>query len=383
MCMSNILQIQKIQRVVFATAILLFANMQLKAERDTLRVYFSEAEQEISGFQQSLIDIFVSTHFAAGEIIVSGHTDNIGDPSSNLGYSKNRAKIVAEYLLQKGLNPEKMVLEAWGETKPLFPNNSAVNRARNRRVEIIGIPKPEKSIIDQNFPGETRLSIGNDTEVRYREMTTPAGFAKRIWVIRLAKDTPIFADLIAASPAGILCGTILIPRKDCKTSRNFIFQIPASEQLRCPISEIQFESPEFNHSKENIHGKSKVLAPVSTDSGYVFNLELKDMRECYPTTYTLGDGCYSEHLAKIRVHGIKMQNIEGNIPSIRQRIKAKISDDGTFELMYINDDPSTLLLQGHRKNGGRSRRRLALKKLSDLPIDRDGTYILKRSAFRK
>lgn len=71
------------------------------------------------------------------EVQISGHTDNIGKEDYNLELSEQRAKVVAEYLLQKGLKEDQISYKGYGSSKPIVPNDSAENRAKNRRVEIL------------------------------------------------------------------------------------------------------------------------------------------------------------------------------------------------------------------------------------------------------
>ncbi len=67
---------------------------------------------------------------------LSGHTDDIGSNQINVEFSKRRAMVIYKYLIEKGIDPKRIKYEFYGETKPLVPNNSAVNRAKNRRVEL-------------------------------------------------------------------------------------------------------------------------------------------------------------------------------------------------------------------------------------------------------
>ncbi len=76
------------------------------------------------------------------DILVAGHSDNIplrGGPfGSNLGLSAARAAAVADFFLLQGhVPPDKIATLAFGEYRPLVPNDTRENRARNRRVEII------------------------------------------------------------------------------------------------------------------------------------------------------------------------------------------------------------------------------------------------------
>ncbi|GEM_PF-1081587 len=70
------------------------------------------------------------------KIIVSGHTDNVGSKKYNYQLSLKRASAVANYLISKGIPKEKVEIVGYGESRPLYPNNTEENRAKNRRVEI-------------------------------------------------------------------------------------------------------------------------------------------------------------------------------------------------------------------------------------------------------
>ena len=69
-------------------------------------------------------------------IIISGHTDSIGNADYNQILSMKRAISVSEYLNAKGIEKERMRCKGFGSSAPLLPNNSEENRAKNRRIEI-------------------------------------------------------------------------------------------------------------------------------------------------------------------------------------------------------------------------------------------------------
>jgi OOP family OmpA-OmpF porin len=71
---------------------------------------------------------------------IEGHTDDVGDPKLNQVLSEQRAFAVKQWLENKAptLFPENRVsTQAFGATRPLVPNTSAENRAKNRRVTIV------------------------------------------------------------------------------------------------------------------------------------------------------------------------------------------------------------------------------------------------------
>ena len=68
-----------------------------------------------------------------------GHTDNIGNKSFNIELSKNRTESVKQYLVSKGIVPEKIAYEGFGSSRPIANNTSEAGRAKNRRVEFVFI----------------------------------------------------------------------------------------------------------------------------------------------------------------------------------------------------------------------------------------------------
>lgn len=69
-------------------------------------------------------------------LVVEGHTDAIGTDAYNQGLSMRRAEAVYRYLVNKGVPPEIMRTEGYGESKPVADNESESGRAQNRRVEL-------------------------------------------------------------------------------------------------------------------------------------------------------------------------------------------------------------------------------------------------------
>jgi len=95
-----------------------------------------------AGFEPVMEKITAAVNDSKGTVHIAGHTDNI--PISNDWYRSNwelaagRAVTVAEFMLKKkGTDPNRIVVEGYADTKPLVDNDTAANRAINRRVEIL------------------------------------------------------------------------------------------------------------------------------------------------------------------------------------------------------------------------------------------------------
>jgi outer membrane protein OmpA-like peptidoglycan-associated protein len=74
----------------------------------------------------------------AVRVKITGHTDSDGDDAMNLDLSRRRAESVREALVSGfGIDASRMQTEGAGETRPVAPNDSPVNKAMNRRVEFV------------------------------------------------------------------------------------------------------------------------------------------------------------------------------------------------------------------------------------------------------
>ncbi|WP_240160723.1 OmpA family protein [Burkholderia sp. Ax-1719] len=74
-------------------------------------------------------------------ILVAGHTDNVGDPGSNLKLSTARAEAVRNWLIEaSGLVATQFAIQGYGDTRPLADNSTEAGRTKNRRVEITLVP---------------------------------------------------------------------------------------------------------------------------------------------------------------------------------------------------------------------------------------------------
>ncbi len=74
------------------------------------------------------------------KIEISGHTDSKGADAYNKVLSNNRAKAVVDYLISKGISPDRLTSAGYGEEQPIATNDTDEGRQLNRRTEfkIIG-----------------------------------------------------------------------------------------------------------------------------------------------------------------------------------------------------------------------------------------------------
>jgi outer membrane protein OmpA-like peptidoglycan-associated protein len=69
-------------------------------------------------------------------IEIAGHTDNIGDVHYNKILSQARAESVRNYLIKKGIAPERLIAKGYGDELPIAGNEDDEGRQKNRRTEV-------------------------------------------------------------------------------------------------------------------------------------------------------------------------------------------------------------------------------------------------------
>lgn len=98
----------------------------------------ADLKKETIPILDKIVDIVGSM---PNDINIGGHTDNAPihtrDFSSNWELSAARAIAVGNYLMKKGVDPSRLSVAGYADSRPLLPNDREENRALNRRVEIL------------------------------------------------------------------------------------------------------------------------------------------------------------------------------------------------------------------------------------------------------
>ena len=100
---------------------------------------------------------------------IEGHTDDSGDAETNQRLSLERAKTVKDLIVAGGIDASRLVVQGYGETRPLSDNATPEGRAYNRRVELVKVlPKaPQASAPTTHFEFATVVE-GNDVVHEFR-----------------------------------------------------------------------------------------------------------------------------------------------------------------------------------------------------------------------
>ena len=72
-----------------------------------------------------------------GRFEVAGHTDSSGTDAINQPLSERRAQAVADHLVSLGISASDLAARGYGASRPVAPNDTPEDRARNRRVELV------------------------------------------------------------------------------------------------------------------------------------------------------------------------------------------------------------------------------------------------------
>lgn len=101
-------------------------------------VFFDSKEYTLKEESKSELDqlIRLMTENPRLNILISGHTDNVGSATDNLALSNNRAKAVITYLQQNGIDIKRLSSNGMGAAKPIAGNDTEAGRAQNRRTEL-------------------------------------------------------------------------------------------------------------------------------------------------------------------------------------------------------------------------------------------------------
>lgn len=111
---------------------------------DNLRFVADSAELlESEKSRISIIAESLKHATSSGEysILVEGHTADVNKPTGQMNLSIERAQSIVNALINNGLNKKFFTYKGYGATKPTADNKTAAGRAKNRRVEIIIMPK--------------------------------------------------------------------------------------------------------------------------------------------------------------------------------------------------------------------------------------------------
>jgi outer membrane protein OmpA-like peptidoglycan-associated protein len=103
------------------------------------RIYFDSDRATIRQRSFSILEQVAAVLEAESDIErirIEGHTDGRGQDVYNLALSQRRANAVREFLIDRGVDPERLESRGYGESEPIASNDTEEGRRKNRRVEF-------------------------------------------------------------------------------------------------------------------------------------------------------------------------------------------------------------------------------------------------------
>lgn len=108
-------------------------------------ISFAVGRADIQSNFRTILDTFATSlvNNPASNVTVIGHTDSTGTDAVNNPLSLNRAASVRDYLSSRGVASSRVAIDGRGSREPIASNDTAANKAKNRRVEIfVAEPAP-------------------------------------------------------------------------------------------------------------------------------------------------------------------------------------------------------------------------------------------------
>jgi len=108
-------------------------------------ISFAVGRADVQPNFRTILDTFASGLVSNpnSNVTIIGHTDSTGSDAVNNPLSLNRAASVRDYLTSKRVASSRIAIDGRGSREPLVANDTAANKAKNRRVEIfVAEPAP-------------------------------------------------------------------------------------------------------------------------------------------------------------------------------------------------------------------------------------------------
>jgi outer membrane protein OmpA-like peptidoglycan-associated protein len=101
-------------------------------------IYFKTGSAELDKASEPLLNSVadIANRCPSVKIEVTGHTDSIGNAEANRHLSELRARSIVSFLGQHGVASARVSAAGFGDTRPVAPNDTEANRAKNRRIEF-------------------------------------------------------------------------------------------------------------------------------------------------------------------------------------------------------------------------------------------------------
>lgn len=127
------------ERITFIDPLLQAENLLTLGDTVTLNnIHFFTASADLYEASKAGLDRLAEAlqRHPKLRLEVGGHTDAVGKDEDNMILSERRAKAVYDYLIERGVDAERLTYRGYGETRPIATNDTPEGRAKNRRTTL-------------------------------------------------------------------------------------------------------------------------------------------------------------------------------------------------------------------------------------------------------
>jgi outer membrane protein OmpA-like peptidoglycan-associated protein len=117
----------RVERVGEGIAVTFASGLLYDFDSDVVR---PESRSNLRNLAKSL------SKYPGSDLLIVGHTDQVGAASYNQSLSERRAAAAANFLVAEGVRRTRIATRGMGETEPLAGNDTEAGRQANRRVEV-------------------------------------------------------------------------------------------------------------------------------------------------------------------------------------------------------------------------------------------------------
>ena len=105
-------------------------------------IFFDWGKSDIQRDYTVMLDSIATAYLQAGRgtVMIEGHSDRSGSAAANLQSSRQRARLVRDYLVGKGIPTAAITVRGSGEDHPFVATADGVREAQNRRVDVVFTP---------------------------------------------------------------------------------------------------------------------------------------------------------------------------------------------------------------------------------------------------
>jgi OOP family OmpA-OmpF porin len=127
------------QRYTTMTTKIVLERAEIPLRRDTSNITFAHGKAEVEPISFASLDSLAAYMRRApkAKLVLQGHADEIGTPGANQQLSMERANAILERLMAAGIDPSRVTVVGYGESRPRASNATDEGRAQNRRVDVI------------------------------------------------------------------------------------------------------------------------------------------------------------------------------------------------------------------------------------------------------